>query len=97
MNLEVEQRLLEKIRKLPSERVMEVEDFIDFLNQRVDTALRNPAPLQSPSSSGKRKISEFKGIVEHPFVGEDAQAWISRSRQLSDAQRNLGSREVHDS
>lgn len=97
MNLEVEQRLIEKIRNLPSQRVLEVEDFIDFLNQRDGTALRNPALIQSPSSSGKRKLSEFKGIVEHPFVGEDAQAWISRSRQLSDAQRKLGSREVHDS
>jgi hypothetical protein len=30
----VEQRLLEKIRKLTSEKVIEVEDFIDFLYQR---------------------------------------------------------------
>ena len=30
----VEQRLLDKIRKLSSEKVIEVEDFIDFLYQR---------------------------------------------------------------
>jgi hypothetical protein len=30
----VEQRLLDKIRKLPSIKVVEVEDFIDFLYQR---------------------------------------------------------------
>ncbi len=30
----VEQRLLDKIRKLTSEKVIEVEDFIDFLYQR---------------------------------------------------------------
>jgi Protein of unknown function (DUF2281) len=29
-----EQRLLEKIRKLPPERVSEVEDFIDFLDRQ---------------------------------------------------------------
>lgn len=29
-----EQRLLEKIRQLPPERISEVEDFIDFLYQR---------------------------------------------------------------
>ena len=29
-----EQRLLDKIRKLSSEKVIEVEDFIDFLYQR---------------------------------------------------------------
>lgn len=97
MNLEVEQRLLEKIRKLPRERVTEVENFVDFLNQRDGISLENTAPIQSPSDSGKRKLSEFKGIVEHPFIGEDAQTWVSRNRQLSDAQRNLGSREVYES
>ena len=30
----LEQRILEKIRLLPHEKVIEVEDFIDFLNQR---------------------------------------------------------------
>jgi hypothetical protein len=34
VNISVEQRLLEKIRKLPSVKVIEVEDFIDFLHQR---------------------------------------------------------------
>jgi hypothetical protein len=30
----VEQRLIEKIRKLSSPRIVEIEDFIDFLYQR---------------------------------------------------------------
>jgi hypothetical protein len=30
----VEQRLIEKIRQLSSPRIMEIEDFIDFLYQR---------------------------------------------------------------
>ena len=30
----VEQRLIDKIRKMSSEKVIEVEDFIDFLYQR---------------------------------------------------------------
>jgi hypothetical protein len=30
----VEQRLIEKIRKLSSTKVVEIEDFIDFLYQR---------------------------------------------------------------
>ena len=30
----VEQRLIEKIRKLSSPRIVEIEDFIDFLCQR---------------------------------------------------------------
>lgn len=34
MNLELEQRLIDKIRQLPVNRILEVEDFIDFLNTR---------------------------------------------------------------
>lgn len=30
----IEQRLLEKIRNLPSDKMLEVEDFVDFLAQR---------------------------------------------------------------
>jgi hypothetical protein len=30
----IEQRLIEKIRKLSSPRIVEIEDFIDFLYQR---------------------------------------------------------------
>jgi len=32
----IEDDLLEKIRRLPPERVAEVEDFVDFLRQRDD-------------------------------------------------------------
>jgi hypothetical protein len=38
MNLELEQRLIEKIRKMPIQRILEVEDFIDFLNHHDDQA-----------------------------------------------------------
>ena len=31
-----EHRLIEKIRKLPPEKQAEVEDFVDFLNLRVE-------------------------------------------------------------
>ncbi len=34
VNSEIELRLLEKIRNLPLEKVIEVEDFIDFLCDR---------------------------------------------------------------
>ena len=34
-NSEIEKRLLEKIRNLPSEKIIEVEDFIDFLCDRL--------------------------------------------------------------
>lgn len=38
MNVELEQRLIEKIRQMPIQRILEVEDFIDFLNHRDDQA-----------------------------------------------------------
>ena len=31
INITVEQRLLEKIRKIPSDKIRELENFIDFL------------------------------------------------------------------
>jgi hypothetical protein len=51
-----EQRLLEKIRKLPSERAIEVEDFIDFLYQREtesDDSLVHAATKMSENSFSK--------------------------------------------
>jgi hypothetical protein len=35
----------------------------------------------------RRKWAEIRGWVAHPLAGEDAQAWVTRARQESDAQR----------
>ncbi len=35
----------------------------------------------------KRSVMEFCGIVPYPYLGEDAQAWITRTRNEDDAQR----------
>jgi hypothetical protein len=45
-----EQRLLEKIRNLPSDKVIEVEDFVDFLTQRSldKTLVRDALKLSEP-------------------------------------------------
>lgn len=32
----------------------------------------------------KHKISEFRGMVQYPFFGEDAQEWVTRNRHESD-------------
>jgi hypothetical protein len=39
------------------------------------------------SNMPHRKWAEIRGRVAHPLAGEDAQAWVSRSRQESDSQR----------
>jgi hypothetical protein len=49
-----EEELLEKIRRLPPERVAEVEDFIDFLRLRVEGQLLTQAASRlSESAFGK--------------------------------------------
>ncbi len=35
MNSELEQRLISKIHQLPEYRVLEIEDFVDFLARRM--------------------------------------------------------------
>ena len=35
----------------------------------------------------QHQLSEFRGIVQHPFLGEDAQTWISRTRQEGNDRR----------
>jgi hypothetical protein len=61
----VEQRLLNKIRKLNAEKVIEVEDFIDFLYQRQNSSDRNLALAAT-------KLSEvsFSKVWDNP---EDAE------------------------
>jgi hypothetical protein len=60
----VEQRLIEKIRKLSSTRIVEIEDFIDFLSQRDEGANVNLTVTAS-------KLSEasFSKVWDNP---EDA-------------------------
>jgi hypothetical protein len=41
-------------------------------------------PVQTPR---RRSWREVRGSVSYPLCGEDAQAWVSRSRQESDEQR----------
>lgn len=72
MNLELEQRLIEKIRQMPIQRILEVEDFIDFLNHRDSVA----SPLERhPSSPSLTQIAaevaepSFANVWDNP---EDA-------------------------
>ena len=61
----LEQRLLDKIRQLSSEKVIEVEDFIDFLYQRQTDSAPNLAIAAT-------KVSEasFSKVWDNP---EDAE------------------------
>jgi hypothetical protein len=42
---------------------------------------------EKPPSKPKPKWSDLKGMAPYPMMGEDAQAWVSRTRQEGDDQR----------
>jgi hypothetical protein len=60
-----EQRLVDKIRKLSSEKVIEVEDFIDFLSQRQTDPDQNLA-----IAATKLSEASFSKVWDNP---EDAE------------------------
>jgi hypothetical protein len=63
MNAQAEQVLLEKLRALPPQRRAEVEDFIDFLqNRETDQHLaRSAAQVSEPA---------FKAVWDNPADAE---------------------------
>jgi hypothetical protein len=53
--------------------------------QLADTLLRDLASPPRP----RRLWREIRGSVPHPLFGEDAQAWVSRTRREADDHRDL--------
>ncbi len=51
------EKLVEKLKQLPPERVAEVEDFIDFLTQRDERRVTQAAMLASEDS--------FRGVWDN--------------------------------
>jgi len=47
--------------------------------------MRNSVPRQAP----RRRWKDLIGLAEYPMLGEDAQAWVSRTRQESDVGREI--------
>lgn len=47
--------------------------------------LATPQPEDGPPR--RRSWSEIRGIVPYPMCGEDAQAWVSRTRREGDEHR----------
>lgn len=45
---------------------------------------------QGDDSQPRRKWREINGAAQYPMVGEDAQAWVSRSRQESEREVQYG-------
>lgn len=54
---------------------------------RLATHLVERARKVYPTTALRRKWREILGIVPYPFVGEDAQAWVSQARRQADEHR----------
>ena len=67
----------------------------DLLKQAEDLPRKDQLKLaarlmkttHSPETSTV-KWKEIRALLSHPALGEDAQAWVSRSRSASDAREN---------
>jgi hypothetical protein len=71
------QSLLEQAEQLVPEEKLEL---ISHIAEQLKARASIDEKAQSPPSP-KRKLSEFRGIVQHPMLGEDAQEWVSRTRR----------------
>lgn len=57
------------------------------LAMRLIERVRQKSPAQSEGR--KRKWSDLQGAFAHPLAGEDAQAWVTRTRREGDERRDL--------
>jgi hypothetical protein len=65
----VEQRLIEKIRQLSSPRIVEIEDFIDFLYQRENQeqlAIDRTAPTANEMMALAQSGNSFDFLHDEP-------------------------------
>ncbi|BAZ15466.1 hypothetical protein NIES4071_73380 [Calothrix sp. NIES-4071] len=70
------EKILTEIGQLTPEEQLTV---MGYLVERVKKHVTQPQP--------KRKWSDLKGMAPYPLFGEDAQKWVSRTRQESSEHR----------
>jgi len=76
MSVEKLDRLIEQADSLTVDEQLRLAAY---LVERARGAYRSPAP--------RRKWRDIRGLARHPMLGEDAQAWVSRTRREADEQR----------
>lgn len=82
----IESKYLQKIlREVDNLTLEEIGELIAHLQMKIKTA-----PL-------RRRWAEIAGKAPYPLTGEDAQAWVSRTRREADLQRQteLGTADEH--
>jgi hypothetical protein len=70
--------LLEQAEQLVPEEQLEL---IGHIAEQLKSKKLVEEKTQTIAPPPKHKLSEFRGIVQHPMLGEDAQEWVSRTRQ----------------
>lgn len=76
MDTQTYEDVLKEAEKLPADQCL-------LLIERLIHHVRNAetAPTEAPA------WEDYAGPAPHPLCGEDAQAWVNRSRRESDAAR----------
>jgi hypothetical protein len=77
MSPQLQQVLSDIDRLSPADRMQVITHAIESIKEYVPTE-----PVKSV-----RKWSDLKGMVKAPLMGEDAQSWVSRTRQQGDEHR----------
>jgi predicted nucleic acid-binding protein len=70
--------LLEQAEQLVPEEQLEL---IGHIAEQLKSRKLAEAKRQSITPLPRHKLSEFRGIVQSPMLGEDAQEWVSRTRR----------------
>ncbi len=67
--------------------ILETRDLSPQEQLKLAAHLLEQASHALPAQTPRHKWSEIAGIAPYPLAGEDAQAWVSRSREESDDAR----------
>ncbi len=71
------EKVVEKLRRLPPERVAEVEDFIDFLAQRDERRLTQTAKLASEDSFRRVWDNEEDAVYDSAKLRDEIAAYAA--------------------
>jgi hypothetical protein len=77
MSQELLLNLIKQSDELTSE---ELSQLVNYLAVKVQSS--------GLANEPRRKLSAFKGRAPYPLVGEDAQAWVSHTRQEATEERD---------
>jgi len=69
------------------ELIIESETLSTEDKLRLAARLLEQARQTQGAPAGRRKWKEIRGMAYPSLLGEDAQAWVTRTRRESDAQR----------